>query len=299
MTQASDPVSNMLTVDVEEWFHILEVDGGYTRDDWTTLESRVEANTDALLELFASAGATGTFFVVGWVASKHPQLVRRIADAGHEIASHSFWHEVVTRHTRASLAEDLGASKKVLEDLSGKPVLGFRAPGGSITNDTAWAFDVIAEAGFSYDASVNPGHSSHGGFATPHFGPHTIRCRSGELAEIPWTTVGFAGRRVPFAGGGYLRLFPYPLIRSCVGVENRAGRPATIYVHPREIDPDQPRMELPWQRRFKYYVGLSSTANKLRALLRDHRFVPIRTWLDAHRERVAGHVFEVPRTEAA
>lgn len=299
MTHASDRAPNMLTVDVEEWFHILEVEGGYRRDDWTSLESRVEANTDVLLDLFASAGATGTFFIVGWVAWKHPKLVRRIADAGHEIASHSFWHEVVSRHTRASLAEDLRASKTLLEDLSGKPVLGFRAPGGSITNDTAWAFDVIAEAGFSYDASVNPGHSSHGGFATPHFGPHTIRCGSGDLAEIPWTTVGVAGRRVPFAGGGYLRLFPYPLIRSCVGVENRAGRPATIYVHPREIDPDQPRMELPWQRRFKYYVGLASTEAKLKALLRDHRFVTASAWLAAHEVEVAGRVFEVPRIEPA
>jgi len=298
VTKASDPASNMLTVDVEEWFHILEVDGGYTRDDWTSLESRVEANTDALLDLFASAGATGTFFVVGWVASKHPQLVRRIADAGHEIASHSFWHEVVSRHTRASLAEDLSASKKLLEDLSGKPVQGFRAPGGSITHETAWAFDVIAEAGFSYDASVNPGHSSHGGFATPHFGPHTIRCRSGDLAEIPWTTVGVAGRRVPFAGGGYLRLFPYRLIRSCVGAENRAGRPATIYVHPREIDPDQPRMELPWQRRFKYYVGLASTEAKLKALLRDHRFVTASEWLATHASDVARRVYEVPAVGA-
>jgi polysaccharide deacetylase family protein (PEP-CTERM system associated) len=284
---------NILTVDVEEWFHILEVEGGYTRDDWASLESRVEANTDTLLELFATTGTTGTFFVVGWVAWKHPELVRRIAAAGHEIASHSFWHEVVTRHSRASLAADLAASKKLLEDLSGRPVLGFRAPGGSITHDTAWAFDVIAEAGFSYDASVNPGHSSHGGFATPYFGPHRIRCRSGELAEIPWTTVGVAGRRLPFAGGGYLRLFPYRLIRSCVAAENRQGRPATVYVHPREIDPDQPRMELPWRRRFKYYVGLQSTAPKLRSLLHEHRFTSARAWLDANEASLAEQVFDV------
>ena len=195
-------IENILTVDVEEWFHILEVEGGYSRDDWASLESRVEANTDELLALFAASGTTGTFFVVGWVAWKHPKLVRRIAAAGHEIASHSFWHEVVSRHTRASLAADLDASKKLLEDLAGKPVLGFRAPGGSITRETSWAFDVIAEAGFSYDASVNPGHSSHGGFATPYFGPHRIRCASGVLDEIPWTTVSVAGRRLPCRQAG-------------------------------------------------------------------------------------------------
>jgi polysaccharide deacetylase family protein (PEP-CTERM system associated) len=286
-------IPNILSVDVEDWFHILELEGGYSRDDWSGLESRVERNTDALLSLFAEAGTTATCFVVGWVAERHPKLVRRIADAGHEIASHSFWHEVVNRHSRASLAEDLARSKRVLEDLSGRPVMGFRAPGGSITHATAWALDVIAEAGFRYDSSLNPGHSSHGGFATPHLGPHRIRCRAGELFEIPWTTVGVAGRRVPFAGGGYLRLLPYAVIRHCIGVENRAGRPATVYVHPREIDRDQPRMALPWKRRFKYYVGLSTTAGKLRALLRDHRFTSAAAWLDQHEAALAREIFDV------
>jgi len=286
-------IPNILSVDVEEWFHILEVDGGYTRDDWSGLESRVEANTDALLALFAESGAKATCFVVGWVAERHPQLVRRIADAGHEVASHSYWHEVVVRHDRESLAHDLAASRKLLEDLSGQPVSGFRAPGGSITRETAWALDAVAASGFTYDASLNPGHSSHGGFPTPYFGPHRLRTASGDLFEVPWSTVGLAGRRLPFAGGGYLRLFPYRVIRACIGVENRAGRPVSVYVHPREIDPDQPRMALPWRRRFKYYVGLRSTAAKLRALLRDHPFVSAGAWLDAHGARVAGQLFDV------
>jgi polysaccharide deacetylase family protein (PEP-CTERM system associated) len=285
--------TDILTVDVEEWFHILEVDGGYTRADWPRLESRVEANTDALLALFAELGATATFFVVGWVAERHPALVRRIAAAGHEIASHSYWHEVVPRHTRASFAEDLATSRKILEDVSGLPVRGFRAPGGSITPATAWALDAIAEAGFAYDASLNPGHSSHGGFPTPYLGPHRLRCASGTLDEIPWTTVGLGGRRVPFAGGGYLRLFPTRWIQACVGAEHRAGRPVTIYVHPREIDPDQPRMALPWKRRFKYYVGLRGTAAKLRALLGAHRFASASDWLDAHRPALADRVLDV------
>jgi polysaccharide deacetylase family protein (PEP-CTERM system associated) len=290
---------NILTVDVEEWFHILEVEGGYTRDDWSGLESRVEANTDALLALFDEAGAKATCFVVGWVAERHPALVRRIAEAGHEVASHSYGHEVVARHSRASFAEDLAASKRTLEDLCGRPVQGFRAPGGSITPATAWALDAVAEAGFRYDASLNPGHSSHGGYPTPHFGPHRLRCASGTLYEIPWSTVGVAGRRLPFAGGGYLRLFPYGVIRSCVEIENRAGRPVNVYVHPREIDPAQPRMALPWQRRFKYYVGLRSTAGKLRALLRDHRFVPAATWLDRYGDALADRVLDVAASAAA
>jgi len=292
-------VPNILTVDVEEWFHILEVEGGYTRADWPGLESRVEANTDALLALFAETGTKATCFVVGWVAERHPQLVRRIAEAGHEVASHSFFHEVTARHSRATLAEDLTSSRKLLEDLAGQPVAGFRAPGGSITDATAWALEVVAEAGFAYDASLNPGHSSHGGFATPHFGPHRLHTASGDLWEIPWTTVGLAGRRLPFAGGGYLRLLPYELIRACAGIEQRAGRPINVYVHPREIDPDQPRMALPWKRRFKYYVGLRSTERKLRALLRELRFVAARTWLDRYGATIADRVFEVPASRAA
>ncbi len=277
----------------------VEVEGGYAPGDWETLESRVEANTDVLLGLFDETGARATFFLVGWVAERHPQLVRRITEAGHEVASHSYAHEVVANHSRASLAEDLARSKRILEDLSGQPVLGFRAPGGSITHETAWALDVIAETGFRYDASLNPGHSSHGGFATPHVGPHRLRCHAGELDEIPWTTVGVAGRRLPFAGGGYLRLLPYGLIRTCVGIENRAGRPATVYVHPREIDPDQPRMALPWKRRFKYYVGIGSTARKLRALLREHRFVTARAWLEAESAALADRIFDVRGVEAS
>jgi polysaccharide deacetylase family protein (PEP-CTERM system associated) len=145
---------HILTLDVEDWFHILELEGGYTREDWGNLESRVESSAGRLLDLLAEHEARGTFFVVGWVAEQHPRLVRRIAEAGHELASHSYWHEVVRRHDRTSLSADLERSKKLLEDLGGAPVRGFRAPGGSITPECAWAFDVIIERGYAYDASI-------------------------------------------------------------------------------------------------------------------------------------------------
>jgi polysaccharide deacetylase family protein (PEP-CTERM system associated) len=293
-------VDNILTVDVEDWFHILEVDSACAldRSRWPDLESRVVANTEALLALFAESGTLATFFVVGWVASRHPALIRRIAAAGHELGSHSYWHEVMRGHDRGSLAADLGGSRKLLEDLSGRPVRGFRAPGNSITPATAWAFDVIAEQGYAYDSSLCPGVSSHGGYPSPFPGPHRVLCNAGELFEIPSSTAALAGRQVPYAGGGYLRLFPYPLIRACLRADNRAGRPANVYVHPREIDPDQPRMELPWKRRFKYYVGLRSTAAKLRALLREHRFMSAAAWLEAHRAELADRVLDV-RADAA
>jgi len=293
MSEPTARADNIFTVDVEDWFHILEVEGGLTRDQWPSLESRVVANCEALLELLAAAGARATFFVVGWVAQRHPALVRRIAAAGHEIASHSFWHEVIRNHDRASLSADLAGSKRLLEDLGGRAVRGFRAPGGSITPQTAWAFDAIVEQGYGYDASLCPGYSSHGGFPSPYRGPHRVRCQAGELAEIPSATVGLGRRRLPYAGGGYLRLLPYAVIRACIRADNRSGRPTNIYVHPREIDPGQPRMKLSPARRFKYYVGLRSTRGKLESLLREHRFVSAGDWLDAHGDSLASSVLDV------
>jgi polysaccharide deacetylase family protein (PEP-CTERM system associated) len=286
-------VENILSVDVEDWFHILEAETAPDAASWPSLASRVEANTDALLATFEETGARATFFVVGWIAERHPGLVARLARAGHEIASHSWWHEVVHRHDRASFAADVGATRRRLEDLSGTPVRGFRAPGHSITPATAWAFDVLCEQGYAYDSSLCPGVSSHGGYPSPFEGPHRVRCNAGELAEIPSSTASVAGRRIPYAGGGYLRLFPYAVIRACLRADNAAGRPANVYVHPREIDPEQPRLELPWTRRFKYYVGLAGAHDKLRRLLREHRFTTATGWLDAHGATLAGRMLDV------
>lgn len=296
----SAAIPNILTVDVEDWFHILEVDGGYQRDDWSRLESRVERNTDVFLEMFGAAGASATFFIVGWVAERAPGLVRRIAEAGHEVASHSFGHEVVGRLGRDAFAEDLRRSKAVLEDAIGQAVSGYRAPGGSITAETAWAWTEIAAAGFDYDSSVWPPRtSSHGGVATPFRAPHRLLTPRGELVELPISTFGIGSWQVPYAGGGYLRLFPYGLIRLGVHLDNQAGRPANVYVHPREIDVDQPRMELPWLRRFKYYVGLRSTEAKLRRLVSSRPFVSARGWIESHRDELETRVHALEPAEAA
>lgn len=295
---ADSRVPNILTVDVEDWFHVLEAEGAPDRAKWASLESRVERNTEGLLALLEREAVGATFFVVGWIAWRYPGLVRRIADAGHEVASHSFWHEVMGRHHRDSLREDVGASRRLLEDLTGAPVRGFRAPGGSITPETAWVFDVLTEAGYAYDSSLCPGLSSHGGFPSPWHGPHRVRCNAGELAEIPSSTVGLGGRRLPYAGGGYLRLLPGAVIRALIALDNRSGRPANVYVHPREIDPDQPRMSLAPLRRFKYYVGLRSTERKLESLLARFHFLPASAWLEAHGEALRTRVLDV-RTAAA
>jgi len=183
--------------------------------------------------------------------------------------------------------------------LTGAPVRGFRAPGGSITRETAWAFEVIAAAGFEFDASVSPGRSSHGGYDTPFPGPHRVRTNAGELVEIPTSTIGVGRRRLPYAGGGYLRLLPYAVLTSAVRFENRRGRPAVVYVHPREIDPEQPRMTLSALRRFKYYVGLRSTEAKLRRLLRAHRFVSASEWIAQQREHWTPNLFDAREHVAA
>jgi len=295
---ADSGVANILTVDVEDWFHVLEADRAPDRAAWTHLDSRVERNTETLLALFEREAVRATFFVVGWVAWRHPRLVQRIAAAGHEVASHSFWHEVMGRHHRHSLREDVGAARKLLEDLSGTPVKGFRAPGGSITPETAWVFDVLAEAGYEYDSSLCPGFSSHGGFPSPWHAPHRVRCNAGELAEIPSSTFGLGRRRLPYAGGGYLRLLPGAAIRALIALDNRSGRPANVYVHPREIDPDQPRMTLAPLRRFKYYVGLRSTERKLASLLARFRFVPAGEWLQTHGDTLRTRLLDV-RSQAA
>ncbi len=285
--------THILTVDVEDWFHILEADAAPERQRWDELESRVERNTERLLELFAQTGASATFFVVGWVAMRHPELVRRIAAAGHEVASHSFWHEVIRRHDVASFTADLRASKQLLEELSGQKVEGFRAAGNSITRSESWAFDVLVESGFGYDASLCPGTSSHGGFPSAPPAPHRLLCRAGSLIEIPMSTVGAGSWRRPYAGGGYLRLLPYGVVKAGIALEEGAGRPANLYVHPREIDPEQPRMPLPRKRRFKYYVGLRGHEAKLERLLSEYRFIGVRQWIRERRPEILGHTLDL------
>jgi polysaccharide deacetylase family protein (PEP-CTERM system associated) len=285
--------TNILTIDVEDWFHILETDDAPARDRWDTLESRVERNTERLLGLLQDGGAHATFFMVGWLAWRFPDLVKGIAEAGHELASHSFWHEVVRRHDARSFRADLRASKQVLEDLTGVEVEGFRAAGNSITPADAWAFEEIAAAGYRYDSSLCPAVSSHGGFPSPFRGPHLLRWKGGELIEIPSATFGLGRWRIPYAGGGYLRLFPWPLLRAAIAADNAMSRPANIYVHPREIDLDQPRMALSAGRRFRYYVGLRTTERKLRAMVQRYRFVGVRRWVSENRPQLLGKVLDV------
>lgn len=278
-TNASGRPLNILSVDVEEWFHILEVDGTPPIDSWSRLESRVERNFEKLLERFAAHDVSVTCFFLGWVAERFPHLVRRAADAGHEIASHGYAHQLVYTQSPAQFGQDVARARKHLEDLSGMPVAGYRAPGFSITEKTPWAFEELVRAGYSYDSSLFPAARGHGGFAGAERAPHAIDTPSGSLLEFPISVASVMGRRICFFGGGYLRFFPISLIRSMSRQVNREGLPVIYYVHPREIDPGHPRIPMGRVRHFKSYVNLSSTMNKLESLMRDQPLVSFRDWM--------------------
>jgi polysaccharide deacetylase family protein (PEP-CTERM system associated) len=266
------PTVNVMTVDVEDYFHVSAFESVVSRDRWADYESRVSVNTERVLELLADAGVTATFFVLGWVADRHPAIVRRIAAAGHELASHSYWHRLVYDLTREAFREDLRRAKAAIEAVTGTAVRGFRAPSFSITERSLWAIEVLVEEGYDYDASIFPIRPDRYGIPTAPRQPHRLAGRQGSLLEVPSTATSIGGVTVP-VGGGYFRLLPYAATRAAIERCNtREGRPAVFYVHPWEFDPEQPRMAAPLVSRLRHYAGLSKTARRFRRLLRDFRF---------------------------
>jgi polysaccharide deacetylase family protein (PEP-CTERM system associated) len=257
---------NVLTCELEDWFHILDSPSVPEIEQWSRLPLRAERNVDALLQLFEDTGVRATFFCLGWMAERMPYVVRRCQDAGHEIGSHGYGHIMAHGNRRDTICEDVVRSKKILEDITGRKVVGFRCPGFSVRDDDRWFFDVIAEAGYQYDASVFPAHHGHGGFRFTDPGPHFLETTKGPLVEIPVSTVKIFGRRICLFGGGYLRITPLYLIRWGVRRLREAKQPLIVYVHPREIDPKHPRLPLELKRRFKCYVNLRSTMPKLKWL---------------------------------
>jgi len=285
---SSGPIVNALTVDVEDYFQVSAFESVVSREQWDGFERRVVRNTDRLLELFAERGVRATFFVLGWVAEREPSLVRRIAAAGHEIASHGYSHRLVYEQTPEEFREDVRRSKTLIESLSGRPVVGYRAPSYSITERSLWALQVLQEEGFLYDTSVFPIHHDRYGIPSsprhPHF-VHGVPRRtaalpgdasvvpSGDLLEIPASTVRVAGVNLPIAGGGYFRLLPYLWARRGLSwVNHHEGRAVVFYLHPWEVDPGQPRLTAPWLSRFRHYRNLHLTERRLRRLLTDFRF---------------------------
>ena len=231
-----------------------------------------QRSVDRLLQLFDDNDVRATFFCLGWMAERMPRLVRRCYTAGHEIGSHGYGHVLPYRVGPRAFLKDIVRSKAILEDITGQEVIGFRCPGFAIRDGNRWVFDVVAEAGFQYDASVFPAYHGHGGLQDTVPGPHLIRTTHGPLVEIPVSTVPFWGRRYCLFGGGHLRISPLSLIQWGIHRLHGAGQPLVVYIHPREIDPHHPRLPLPLYRRFKCYVNLRSTLPKLRWLCNHYSF---------------------------
>jgi polysaccharide deacetylase family protein (PEP-CTERM system associated) len=290
-------IANLLTIDVEDYFHVSAFEAVSPPETWDGREFRVDRNTEKLLAILAEYDVRATFFVLGWVARRFPELVKKIARQGHEIASHGYSHRRVTTQSRAEFRDDIRQSKALLEDLAARNVLGYRAPSYSIGPNSLWAYDELMEAGYLYDSSVFPmKHDFYGIPDWPRFPFWVIRGGQGQWApddgraktpageaacrmlEIPITTLNLCGRNLPIAGGGYFRLFPYGVTRWGLRRINRQeGRPFVFYLHPWELDPEQPRMVGASRKsRLRHYLNLEKTEGRFRRLLWDFAFAPVR-----------------------
>lgn len=295
---AMPAIVNGLSVDVEDWFQVGAFEKVIARGEWDAISTRVEDNVSRILDLFAEADVNATFFTLGWVAKRHPAMIRRIADAGHEIASHGYDHARVFTLDRKTFAEDIRKAREIIEDCSGVAVTGYRAPSFSIDQRTPWAFAELASQGYAYSSSVAPVvHDHYGWPEAPRFAFRPLPWSS--LVELPVTTAILGGRRVAAGGGGFFRVLPYGFSRWAIRQVNRAeGRPAVFYFHPWEVDPDQPRVaHAPLRSRFRHYTGLTKMAGKLRDLVHEFRWG--RMDMIAHREAARAGELPVPDAEAA
>lgn len=277
-------IINALSFDVEEWFHCTHLEKYIHRSEWEDYESRIENSIQSILTLLKKKQTYATFFVLGWVAQRHPQVIKRIADQGHEIATHGWSHLRAAQQSPAEFEAELKKSKDLLQGITGQPISGHRAACFGLTSKTQWIIDVLLKVGFTYDSSIFPIiHDKYGMVKTPRF-PYLLREQKGErLLEFPLSTLKFLGMNIPFAGGGYLRLYPYFLTRYFISRLNQAGQPAMIYLHPPELDPGQPKLKVDPINNFRIYVGINNNFRKLERLLGDFRFAPVKEVLSTLR----------------
>jgi len=265
-------VTHALSFDIEDWFHLVEVEATADPATWDTFPTIVVERTREILDILLEYNVRATFFMLGWVAARHPDLVPMITEHGHEIGTHSYWHRKVYELSPEVFREDLQESIEILEQYPGVKVRGFRAPSFSITPGTEWAFDVMKEVGLEYDASLFPASRAHGGYVCD-VEPHALESPNcGTIAELPMSVMEAGPFRICFSGGGYFRLLPFWFIRRCFEKSELAGRSSVVYLHPRDLATDCPRVPMPLHRRFKSYIGRATTAKKLRRLLGQFKF---------------------------
>ena len=268
---------NALTVDLEDWYHVCGTEGAVPVRRWEEYESRVTRNTERVLSLLRRFDVRATFFVLGYIAEREPALVRAVAAEGHEVATHGHFHRRIFELTPAGFEEDLARSIDAISSAAGGRIVGFRAPEWSMRPHTSWALPILRKRGILYDSSMVP-LTRMGDRSYPRR-PTAFMTEHGEIREFPLTTVRCFGENVPFTGGLALRMFPYFYVLSRIEGMNREGMPAMVYVHPWEFDLEQPRIDLPWSRRFMHYFNLAATPKKLEGLLRRLRFAPVRAIL--------------------
>ena len=269
----------IFSVDVEDWFHIIDVPSTPALASWAGLPSRVEKNFYKLLDIFTDAKVQTTCFFLSWVGKSFPHLVREAVARGHEVASHGHAHELVHKMTADRFYRDVVKSKMILEDIVGTAVNGYRAPGFSARADVPWFFLKLAEAGYKYDSSVFPAECEHGGWKRTEYAPYLVSTAAGDITEFPITVAAVFGRPVCFFGGGHLRLAPVALVGLMARQVQKEGRPLICYVHPREVDPDHPRLPMNARRRFKSYTNLHTTERKVRWLLSRFEFTSFQQFI--------------------
>jgi polysaccharide deacetylase family protein (PEP-CTERM system associated) len=285
---------NALSIDVEDYYQVSAFESHVSFDQWPQHPSRVAQNTRRILNLLDPYQVKATFFVLGWVAEREPQVVRDIQAAGHEIACHGYRHQLIYRMSRQAFRDDVVRAKTILEEITGSPVVGYRAPSYSIVKETLWALDVLEEVGFQYDSSIFPIHHDRYGMPdAPRF-PYVHRLSEGRsIIEFPLSTARLCGKNLPVAGGGYFRIFPYAYTRwGLRRINHRDQQPAIFYLHPWEVDPHQPRLRGSLLSRFRHYTGLAKTEPRLHRLLRDFQFGPLGPLaggLSIHRRGGAAH----------
>jgi polysaccharide deacetylase family protein (PEP-CTERM system associated) len=276
VTKTTSDALNILTFDVEDYFQVSNFASLVKFEDWEKHESRVVDNTLKILNILAENDVKATFFVLGWVAEKFPELIKEIYSQGHEIASHGYNHRLIYQQNLQEFRQDIKKAKIILEQITGKPVLGYRAPSYSITKKSIWALDILMEEGFKYDSSLFPVYHDRGGLPEAKRHPYKIYNHQQYLWEFPLSTIRIFNQNIPFSGGGYFRLLPYNFIKWAIKKTNKDGYPIIVYIHPWELDPQQPKIRADYISKFRHYVNISKTEKKLKQLLSDFKFAPVK-----------------------
>lgn len=278
----SSSFKHILTFDIEDWFHFIDVPHLNDTSSWHTFPSIVEKNTRQILRILSEGNAKATFFCLGWIAEKYPSLIREIDIAGHEIACHSYWHLPVYRQSRNSFRDETTRTLDILSGITGKKINGYRAPSFSVINGTEWALEVLIELGFKYDASIFPAKRRHGGYPSfPNKPTLFIISENLSISELPMSLLRFGPLSMPFSGGGFFRIFPYTFIQKGFHWLERKGIPGVVYLHPRDFDFDFSLPEMEYLKRFSASCRLLHTEGKIRRLLRDFSFLTCASWLES------------------